>query len=133
MKTPTIIGLAAVVLGSGGLIVLLILTGHDPSSLVGELPLLAAVAASLFGLDKVVRNTNGTLSDLQAKNDALTAENAALRSVATPAQITQVAPIIPDTAATATQPAKPIADPISATPLPDPLNVNGSGATDATK
>lgn len=129
MKTPTIIGLAAVVLGSAGLVVVLVLTNHDPSILIGQLPVLAAVGASLFGLDKVVKNTNGTLSDLRAKNEALTAENAALRSVSTPAQIQQVAPVVPTDVPS---PAAPIVDP-QATSGPDPLGLNGPGTGNANK
>lgn len=129
MKTPTIIGLASVVVGVGGLLVVLIVTGHDPTVFLAQLPLLAAVAASLFGLDKVQKQTNGTLSAIQAKNQALTAENAALRSVSTPEQIQQVAPVVPS--AGPNQPASPIADPIPA--LPDPLNLNGTGTDNANK
>jgi hypothetical protein len=125
MKTPTIVGLASIVVGLAGLVVVLVVTGHDPAVLVSQLPLLAAVGASLFGLDKINKNTNGTLTDLRNKNEALTAENAALRSVATPAQISQVAPIAPSVPVA---PAAPISDP--ATPLADPLNLNGTSNAD---
>ena len=118
MKTPTIIGLVALFVGLLAAVTTLLATGHDPAPLVNQLPILAAVVASLFGIDKITKNTNGTLSDLRAKNEALTAENAALRSVATPEQIKQVAPVTP---IPVEQPAAPIADPIiTPTPIPEP-------------
>lgn len=133
MKTPTIVGLVALLVGLVAAVTTLIVTGHDPAPLVNQLPILAAVVASLFGIDKITKNTNGTLSDLRAKNESLTAENAALRSVATPAQIQQVAPVVP---VAPTNPAPPISDPIPALPeaatppapatVPAPTSVSGT-------
>jgi hypothetical protein len=135
LTTPLAITFAGTFVALAGFAVYLISTGHDPSTYVSALVTIIALIPGTIGIavsqkktdDKVTTiqtNTNGTLSKLQAQLDAAKAENAALRSVATPAQIQQVAPIVPVTPA---QPAPPIVDPIPVPNVPTPVVSASSG------
>lgn len=98
-----IITIAASFVAVAGLVVVLIVTGHDPSSflnvlitLVGLLPSLGvigyAVTQTQKKTDTIVKNTNGNLSKLQSQVSALT-------SVALPEQISAANSALPQASA----------------------------------
>jgi hypothetical protein len=98
MKPSIIIGIASTIVVLAGLIVVIIVTGHDPSAYLVSITTLIPLVAALFGLDRLTKstdqiktNTNGTLSAMRAELATATAKLNAALALLPPAQAAVVA------------------------------------------
>jgi len=89
MKPSALLIFTGLTIALAALVVWLIVTDRDPTLFLTALPIIVAQVGLLLRTEKVVKQTNGTLSALREHAATKDAENQFLRSLLTPEQASQ--------------------------------------------